>query len=64
MTIERLFKRELAVLLKKYNAELSCEDHYRGYPECGSDIRITVEFNDCNAPDINLGQCATVDNLK
>ena len=37
---------ELAALLKKYNAEMEADDHYTGYPECGQDIRITVEFAD------------------
>jgi len=40
-----LFRRELAELLKKYDAEITAEDHWTGYAECGSgDIRITVEF--------------------
>lgn len=25
---------------------MEADDHYTGYPECGQDIRITVEFAD------------------
>lgn len=56
MTIQDLFEKELSDLLRKYDAHLSSEDHYRGYPECGEDIRITVEFEDYNIEDIDLGQ--------
>lgn len=36
------FKAELQALLDKWDAELSADDHYRGYPECGEDVRMTV----------------------
>jgi len=36
------FRAELSALLKRYDAELSADDHYTGYPECGEDIRMTV----------------------
>jgi hypothetical protein len=36
------FKKDLRELLAKYDAEMEADDHYRGYPECGEDIRITV----------------------
>jgi hypothetical protein len=39
---ERRFSIELRTLLLKYNAEIEAEDHYPGYPECGEDIRMTV----------------------
>jgi len=38
------FKAELFALLKKWDAELSTEDHYQGYPECGEDVRMTVHI--------------------
>ena len=40
--VTQQFTMELKALLKKYDAEISAEDHYQGYPECGEDIRITV----------------------
>lgn len=43
-TIEKEFREELQNLLKKYNAELSAEDHWRGYAECGEDVRMTVDI--------------------
>lgn len=36
------FTAELHALLAKYGAEIDAEDHYSGYPECGSDVRMTV----------------------
>lgn len=44
MTREQQFREELSALLNKYNAELSCEDQYSGYPECGHDVRMTVHI--------------------
>jgi hypothetical protein len=38
------FTRELKELLAKYGADIEASDHYEGYPECGEDIRITVEI--------------------
>jgi hypothetical protein len=54
---ERLqnFQRELDDLPARYTATLTAEDHYPGYAECGSDIRITVEFDDIYE-EINLGR--------
>lgn len=43
-SIHELFLRELKSLLFKYGACLSTEDHWTGYPECGEDVRMTVEF--------------------
>lgn len=54
--IHKLFISELTELLQKYDAKLMAEDHYPGYAECGEDIRITVEFNDFQIPDLDLGQ--------
>lgn len=39
------FKKELSELCLKYDCDISAEDHWTGYAECGKDIRITVEFN-------------------
>jgi hypothetical protein len=40
--VEAAFRADLKALLLKWNAELSAEDHYPGYPECGEDVRMTV----------------------
>ena len=42
--VERLFRAELAALLRKWDAEIEADDHYQGYPECGQDIRIEVHI--------------------
>jgi hypothetical protein len=39
---ELAFLNELSALLAKYGAELTAEDHYPGYPECGEDVRMEV----------------------
>lgn len=47
MTSEQLeheFKERLAALLAEYDAELSAEDQWTGYAECGQDVRMTVEI--------------------
>jgi hypothetical protein len=44
MKTQEGFIAELKALLKKYNAEISAEDHYQGYPECGEDIYMTVSW--------------------
>ena len=51
--IRKLFKKELAELLRKYNANIEAKDHYQGYPECGEDIRMEVWLNEC--VDLDLG---------
>ena len=41
--VESRFMRDLRALLTEYGeAELSAEDHWTGYAECGSDVRMTV----------------------
>lgn len=40
--IEQSFRAELQALLDRYGAEIEAKDHYRGYPECGEDVRMTV----------------------
>ena len=39
------FLTDLNDLLLKYGAEITAEDHWQGYPECGEDIRITVDIS-------------------
>lgn len=39
---EKQFCAELKALLEKYGVEISASDEYRGYPECGEDIRIVA----------------------
>lgn len=43
--LEQRFRKELKNLLKKYDAEITAEDHWQGYAECGQDIRITVSIS-------------------
>lgn len=39
------FLDDLRALMVKHGVQaITAADHYQGYPECGSDIRITVEF--------------------
>lgn len=42
--VAEAFKADLAALLARYDAELSAADHYPGWPECGEDIRMTVDI--------------------
>ena len=64
--VAQQFKTELKALLAKYNAELESDDHWRGYAECGSDVRMTVfvpaiydDEHDClrEYTEIDLGRC-------
>jgi len=55
MNAEELFKQDLKQLLEKYKARLSASDHYIGWPECGEDIRITVELDE-TPYEIDLGR--------
>ena len=50
------FLKELKTLLAKYGVALVAEDHWNGYAECGQDVRMTVEFDNWEIEDINLGQ--------
>lgn len=59
------FLAELLALLHKYNATLDAADHYRGYAECGEDVRMTVSIpatwdsdNNmvCQETELNLGK--------
>lgn len=43
------FLAELKALLSKYApaggyVDITAEDHYMGYPECGEDVRMTVSI--------------------
>ncbi len=49
------FLNKLQLLLEEFGAEISADDHYQGYAECGQDIRMTVEFDDFEIKEINLG---------
>jgi len=43
--VETAFRAELQALLDKYHAIIKAADHFQGYPECGEDVRMTVEIN-------------------
>lgn len=38
------FEAELQALLNKWGANISADDHYQGWAECGEDIRMQVEI--------------------
>lgn len=42
--LEAEFREDLQVLLNKYKATLSADDHWQGYAECGQDVRMTVSI--------------------
>jgi len=50
------FMGKLVDLFNEYNAEIIAEDHYQGYAECGSDIRMTIDFGDWEIGEIDLGK--------
>jgi len=54
MDEEHPIMKELRELLVKHNATLSADDHWTGYAECGSDVRMTIDL-DWPARDIDLG---------
>jgi len=52
------FMSELRELFTKYNAEISAVDCYPGYPECGEDIRMTIDLDwhpEAGMDEIDLG---------
>ena len=55
MDIKQEFLDELKDLLKKYQASITVRDHWQGYPECGQDLRMEVEFNNYVVGDIDMG---------
>jgi hypothetical protein len=59
------FMGKLDALLREYGARISAEDHWQGYAECGSDVRITIDIPSVYTPeghfvregiDIDLGR--------
>jgi len=44
MTNTTAFLYDLQQLLRKYDARLTADDHYRGLPGCGQDIRISIDI--------------------
>jgi len=53
------FLTKLKSLLREYSTEdieatIEAEDHYPGYPECGEDIRMTVDIPSTYSPE---GEC-------
>ena len=68
---EIAFLRELKEILTRYEVELTSEDHYPGYPECGEDIRIEAYASSDYSVDeeglgINLdfGRCVDVNKIQ
>lgn len=57
--MKKNFLREFQNLLSKYNAELSCED-YEGYPKCGTDYRLVIDFPDS---ELVFGPCIDSEDL-
>ena len=47
------FIKDFEDLLSKYDAEIYPRDDYHGWPGCGSDIRIVIEFPDVSGDDPN-----------
>ena len=43
-TIQSNFIADLKAVFAKYGAEISADDHWQGYAECGQDVRITVSI--------------------
>lgn len=37
------FLTELKNLLEKYNTQITADDHWEGYAECGQDIKMTID---------------------
>lgn len=35
---------DIQLVLEKHGASISVDNHYLGYPECGQDLRITIEI--------------------
>ena len=60
------FIKEFRALLSKYNVTFTAVDHWSGYSECGSDVRMTVEFSsdDWQVEDIDLGRWVDSDSLQ
>ena len=50
------FIEKLQELLKEFDCEITADDHWQGYAECGQDVRMTVEFEDYKIEEIDLGK--------
>lgn len=71
--VEQDFRNDLNALLDKYRAEIEASDHWTGYAECGSDIRMIVSIPalfDCEhnctreAAEVDLGQYLVFDSYR
>lgn len=51
---EKLFLLDLKELLIKHKVGISSSDEYPGYPECGEDIRIRIESEWKDNPDMDI----------
>ena len=51
---EKLFLLELKDLLIKHKVSISSSDEYPGYPECGEDVRIRIESEWKDNPDMDI----------
>ena len=40
----KLFLNELADLMERHNAEITADDEWTGYAECGTDIQIRLDI--------------------
>ena len=58
------YLEDLLSLIQKYEADITCADHWQGYAECGRDLRITVEFKDYNVGDIEFGEYIDIPAIK
>ena len=56
------FITRLQDLLKEFDCEISADDHWQGYAECGQDVRMTVEFEDYKIECIDLAK--QIDSIK
>ena len=69
---EKQFCAEFKALLEKYGVELSASDEYKGYPECGEDIRIVAYASSKwykydkihDGIDVDFGRSIYADNIK
>ena len=52
---QKAFMVEFEALLRKHLATINANDHWTGYPECGRDVRMVVEFDDWRVGEIDLG---------
>lgn len=46
MTDNTKFLYDLQKLLEKYKVDITVDDHWTGYAECGQDLRISFDFED------------------